>query len=59
MDSIESSKFSISYYPPRTTMQFDNKAFKEENEDMYLSYCVQKEKKAMIVIKQNKEQSQD
>ena len=59
MDSIVSSKFSISYYPPRTAMQFDNKAFKEENEDMYLSYCVQKEKKAMIVIKQNKEQSQD
>lgn len=58
-DNLQTSKFSISYYPPRTTMQFDSKAFKEENEDLYSSYCVQKQKKATIVIKQNKDQSEE
>ena len=58
-ESVQSSKFSICYIPPRVTMQFDSKAFKEANEELYSSFCTPKEKKAIIVIKQNKEQSQE
>lgn len=56
MEKLESVKYSISYYPPRTVMQFDSKAFKEEHEDLYTSYCSPKEKEASIVVKRNKEQ---
>ncbi len=55
VDKIETAKFSINYYPPRTIMQFDSKAFKEEHEDMYSEYCTLKEKEASIVVRRNKE----
>ena len=35
-------------------MQFDSKAFKEENAEVYLSYCRPKQKEASIVIKRVK-----
>ena len=54
-DIIESPKFTINYVPSRITMQFDSKAFKEANEDLYSSYCTPNKRKAIIVIKQNKE----
>ena len=54
-DIIESPKFTINYIPSRITMQFDSKAFKEANEDLYSSYCTPSKRKAIIVIKQNKE----
>ena len=53
-ESLASSKFSITYYPSRMTMQFDSKKFKDENEELYSSYCTPREKKASIVIKLNK-----
>ena len=55
-ESLASSKFSITYYPSRMTMQFDSKKFKDENEELYSSYCIPKEKKASIVIKLNKKE---
>lgn len=55
LDTLESNKYSISYYPPRTIMQFDSKTFKEDYEDLYTSYCTPKEKEASIVVKRNKE----
>lgn len=55
MEKLESVKYSVSYYPARTVMQFDSKAFKEEHEDLYTSYCSPKEKEASIVVKRNKE----
>ncbi len=54
MEHIESSKFTINYYPPRKTIQFDSKAFKVDYEDLYSSYCVQKDKKASIIIRQKR-----
>ncbi len=56
LDKLNSSKYSVSYFPPRTIMQFDSKAFKEEHGDLYLSYCLPKEKKASIVVKRNTEE---
>jgi hypothetical protein len=55
-ESLASSKITITYYPSRMTMQFDSKKFKDENEELYSSYCSPKEKKASIVIKLNKEE---
>ena len=54
MDKLESVKYSVNYYPAKTIMQFDSKAFKEEHEDLYTSYCSPKEKEASIVVKRNK-----
>lgn len=54
MDKLESVKYSVNYYPAKTVMQFDSKAFKEEHEDLYTSYCSPKEKEASIVVKRNK-----
>lgn len=53
LDKLETSKFTVSYYPPRTIMQFDSKAFKEDYEDLYSSYCSQKERESTIVVKRN------
>lgn len=53
IEKLESARFSVSYFPPRTTMQFDSKAFKEENEQLYAAYCKPKEKEASIVVKRN------
>ena len=53
---IDSTKYCVNYYPPHTIMQFDSKAFKEEHEDLYTSYCSPKEKEASIIVKRNKEE---
>ena len=55
VDKIVSTKYSVTYYPPRTVMQFDSKAFKEENEELYTAYCSPKEREASIVVRRNKE----
>ena len=57
LEKLESAKYCISYSPAKTTMQFDSKTFKEENEELYSSYCVPNQKEASIVIrkKQSKE----
>ena len=54
LDKLESSTYSINYYPPRTVMQFDSKAFKEENETLYNEYCSPKDKEASIIVRRNK-----
>lgn len=56
LDIIDSTKYSIRYYPARTVIQFDSKAFKEEHEELYSSYCSPKEMEASIVVKRNKEE---
>ena len=56
LDKLNSAKYSVSYCPPRTIMQFDSKAFKEEHGDLYLSYCLPKEKEASIIVKRNTEE---
>lgn len=57
LDKFSSAKYSISYSPAKTVLQFDRKTFKEENEELYSSYCVPNQKEASIVIrkKQSKE----
>ena len=59
LDKIDTSKYTVSYFPPRTIMQFDSKAFKEDHEDLYSTYCSQKEKEATIVVKRNKVQEEN
>ena len=51
LDKYTSEKYSVSYSPARTIMQFDRKAFKEDNEELYSSYCVPKQKEASIMIR--------
>lgn len=53
-EKLHSEHFTISYTPTHTVMQFDSKAFKEENTELYLSYCRPKQKEASIVIKRVK-----
>ena len=51
---LNSATFTISYTPARTTMQFDSKAFREEQSELYDSYCRPKTREATITIKRNK-----
>ncbi len=51
VDSINSHQFSIKVSPATTTMHFDSKRFKEENEDIYLNYCTPKEKPPTLYVK--------
>ena len=53
LDKYSSSKYSISYSPAKTVLQFDRKTFKAENETLYSSYCIPKQKEASIVIRKN------
>ncbi len=53
LDKIHSEKFSVSYTPARTIIQFDSKAFRTENEELYSSYCKPKLREASIVVKRN------
>lgn len=55
-DTLQSELFTVNYYPAHLTTQFDSKTFREENAELYTSYCVEKEKKASIVIRQNKQE---
>ena len=51
LDKIYSEHFSVSYTPARTVIQFDGKAFRQENEELYSSYCKPKVREASIVVK--------
>lgn len=51
LDRFDSEKYSVNYIPAKTITQFDRKTFKEENEELYSSYCVPKLKDASIVIR--------
>ena len=53
VEKIHSEQFSVSYTPARTVIQFDSKAFRTENEELYSSYCRPKLREASIVIKRN------
>lgn len=53
LDKINSEQFSVSYTPARTVVQFDSKAFRMENEELYSSYCKPKLREASIVVKRN------
>ena len=44
---------NCSYTTARTTMQFDSKAFREEQSELYNSYCRPKTREATITIKRN------
>lgn len=53
LDKIHSEQFSVSYTPAKTVMQFDSRAFREENELLYRNYCKPKQRGASIVVKRN------
>ena len=53
LDKIHSEKFSVSYTPAKTVMQFDSRAFRAENELLYINYCKPKQREASIVVKRN------
>lgn len=51
LETIQSEQFSVSYSPAKTVMQFDSKAFRTENEELYSNYCKPKQREASIVVK--------
>lgn len=51
LDRYATERYCVNYNPARTIMQFDRKTFKEENEELYSSYCIPKQKDASIVIR--------
>lgn len=53
LDKIHSEQFSVSYTPTKTVMQFDSRAFRLENEELYTYYCMPKQREASIVVKRN------
>ncbi len=53
-EKVSSERFIVTYQPPRTVMQFDGKAFREENQALYERYCKPKKREAMIVVRRNK-----
>lgn len=53
LDKLHSDQFSVSYTPARTVVQFDSKAFRMENEELYSNYCKPRVKEASIVVKRN------
>ena len=55
VEKVESRLFSVSYTPERTVMQFDSRAFRTENEELYSSYCRPKQKEASIVVRRKRE----
>lgn len=56
LDKINSEQFSVSYTPAKTIMQFDSRAFRTENEELYSSYCKPKQREASIVVKRNEKE---
>lgn len=56
LDKYSLSKYNISYSPSKTVLQFDRKTFKAENEALYSSYCIPKQKEASIVIRKNRKE---
>lgn len=55
VNKVESSVFTVNYIPAKVLMQFDSKAFKEDYEELYNSYCRPKQKKASIIVKRMEE----
>lgn len=51
LEKITTGKYSVSYTPEKTIMQFNSKTFKQENEELYAAYCQPKQKEAVIVIR--------
>ena len=56
VDRIHSQQFSISYTPAKTIIQFDNKAFRAENKELYSLYCKPKYREASIIVKRIKDE---
>lgn len=56
LEKINSELFSVSYTPAKTIMQFDSRAFRTENEELYYSYCKPKQREASIVVKRNEKE---
>lgn len=56
LERIYSERFSVSYTPAKTIMQFDSRAFRTENEELYSSYCKPKQREASIVVKRNEKE---
>ena len=59
LDKIISEHFSVSYTPAKTIMQFDSRAFRIENEELYSSFCKPKQREASIVVKRNIKEQDD
>ena len=55
VSKVCSSHFTISYNPAKTVMQFDSRAFKAENEELYSIYCKPKQREASIIVKRIKD----
>jgi hypothetical protein len=51
VDALDTDQFIIKKIPAKTTMHFDSKRFKVENEELYLNYCTPKEKEATLYVK--------
>ena len=56
LEIINSEHFSVYYTPAKTIMQFDSRAFRTENEELYSSYCKPKQREASIVVKRNEKE---
>ena len=59
LEKYATAKYSVNYSPAKTILHFDRKTFKEENEELYSSYCIPKQKDATIVIRKNRSDSKD
>lgn len=53
-EQVKTQYFTINYTPPKTVMQFDSKAFRLENAELYSQYCLPRQKEAFIVVRKNK-----
>lgn len=59
LEKLHSDQFYVSYTPSKTIMQFDSRAFRIENEELYSSYCKPKQREASIVVKRNIKEQDD
>ncbi len=57
VDRIDSTRFTVNYTPAKTVMQFDNRAFREEYEDLYARFCKAKKRDASIVVKRKNDRT--
>ncbi len=53
LEKLHSTQFSVSYTPAKAVMQFDSRAFRIENKELYSCYCKPIQREASIVIKRN------
>ncbi len=59
LERLHSDQFSVSYSPAKTVLQFDSRAFRIENEELYSTYCKPKQREASIVIRRNIKEQDD